>query len=748
MKRKEFIKISLAGAGGVAVMGTMGHLVSNKLFGLKEGTELGKEYANLRIPTYCEVCFWKCAGWVHTNNEGKIWKVVGNDIDPQCNGRLCPRGTGGIGMYTDEDRLKTPLIRVEENGKQVYKEASWDEALDFVAEKMKHIAYLHGPETMALFNHGSSGKYFTDLLNAYGSDSATAPSYAQCRGPREVAFSNTFGETINSPEPTDIINCKCLVLLGYHLGENMHNSQVQEMSLALDKGMKIITVDPRYSTVASKSKFWLPIKPATDNALMLAWIHILIKKGWYDKDYVKLHCYGFDKLVEHVKDFTPDWAATITNIDAETIIATAEAMFDAAPSIIIHPGRHNTWYGDDTQRLRLVAILNALLGSWGRKGGFYFPTKASLTKYPKPDMPQPNSTWRSVLNGKYPLAGLSVSNAIIDLSIPDPKREFTYKGWIVTGSNLNFTVPNESHTLEAIQNLELLVVVDTMPMEITGWADVVLPECTYLERYDNIRLEQGKEANIALRAPVFPPKYDTKPAYWIVRELANKLGLIKYFPFEDQKDELEWELGQIGSSIDEMMELGVKVFPRDEASMFLMEGVEHKFNTPTGKIELYATAFEKLGFDPLPKYIAHEEPAEGFFRLNYGRAPMHTFSRTSNNPLLHDLMDENTLWVNPDIAKIYSLEAGQEVWLENQDGVVSSFPIKVRVTERIGLDSVYMVHGFGHRDKRLTKSYGRGISDTELITRVHVDPLMGGTGMRGNFVKFRLTNPKMKEVTI
>jgi len=195
-----------------------------------------------------------------------------------------------------------------------------------------------------------------------------------------------------------------------------------------------------------------------------------------------------------------------------------------------------------------------------------------------------------------------------------------------------------------------------------------------------------------------------------------------------------------------MKEVGVKVFPRNESEMFIAPGAIHTFNTPTGKIELYATAFEKLGFDPLPNYVPHEEPAHGFFRLNYGRAPMHTFSRTTNNPHLHDLMSENTVWVNPQVAQEQGIVAGQDIWLENQDGVVSTFPIKVRITERIGLDSVYMVHGFGHTDKRLERSYGRGVSDTELITRVHVDPLMGGTGMRGNFVKFRLSDPSEKEV--
>jgi thiosulfate reductase/polysulfide reductase chain A len=160
------------------------------------------------------------------------------------------------------------------------------------------------------------------------------------------------------------------------------------------------------------------------------------------------------------------------------------------------------------------------------------------------------------------------------------------------------------------------------------------------------------------------------------------------------------------------------------------------FNTTSGKIELYSTDMESQGFEPLPVYTAHEEPPEGYYRLNYGRAPMHTFSRTANNPNLTDLMDENVLWVNPKVAKLWGLEAGQLVKLKNQDDKISTFAIKVRITERIRWDSVYMVHGFGHNNKKLTRAHGRGINDTEMITRVHIDPVMGGTGMRGNFVTF------------
>ena len=412
-------------------------------------------------------------------------------------------------------------------------------------------------------------------------------------------------------------------------------------------------------------------------------------------------------------------------------------MANAAPAVIIHPGRHVTWYGDDTQRLRAMAILNALLGSWGRRGGFYIPDKVSLSEFPQPPFPVPSHTWRDAMNGKYKLADLALASGVCDATIPSPDLDCNIKGWIVNGTNLIMTLPDQKKTIEAINNLELLVVVDTMPMEITGYADVVLPECTYLERWDDLRVAQGRNPSIALRMPATEPMYNTRPAYWMAKEVSRRLGLEAYFAWNTFEEKLDWQLQQIGSSLEEMKRIGVKNLPRQFEDQFFTPGMDVEFYTNTGKIELYSTALEAEGFDPFPVYTPHMEPPKGYYHLNYGRAPMHTFSRTANNPNLTDLMDENAVWVNPKVAKEWGLAKGDLVYLENQDGVVSDFPVKVRVTERIRFDSVYIVHGFGHNDKKLSRAFGKGVSDSQLITRVLMDPVMGGTGMRGNFVTFR-----------
>jgi thiosulfate reductase/polysulfide reductase chain A len=421
-------------------------------------------------------------------------------------------------------------------------------------------------------------------------------------------------------------------------------------------------------------------------------------------------------------------------------------MASAAPAVIVHPGRHVVWYGDDSQRTRAIAILNALLGSWGQRGGFYFKEAVSVPKFPHPEYPHPKWDWKDNLDGKYPLSSMGITTELLKATIPEFEYKHQIKTWLVAGTNLPLTIPDKELFIMAAQSADFICVVDTMPMDITGYADVILPECTYLERYDFLRAAPHREPNIALRMPATEPKYDSKPSWWIAKQLGERLGLGEYFNYEDIEEVLDWQLKQLGSSLEEMKKIGVKKFPRKSGGLYLTKGEDYHFNTNSGKIELYSTEFEYHGFDPMPVFTEHPQPEEGFYRLIYGRAPMHTFSRTSNNHNLWDLMDENKVWINPKVAALWDLKTDDFIWLQNQDNVVSTFPVKVRVTERIRWDSVYMVHGFGHDNKKLTRAFGRGASDTQMITTIMVDPMMGGTGMRGNFVTFLKEDPNKEEV--
>jgi thiosulfate reductase/polysulfide reductase chain A len=271
-----------------------------------------------------------------------------------------------------------------------------------------------------------------------------------------------------------------------------------------------------------------------------------------------------------------------------------------------------------------------------------------------------------------------------------------------------------------------------MPAEITGYADVVLPECTYLERFDDLRNKAERTPTLALRMPAFAPRYDSKPAWWIAKGLAEKLDLGDYFPWQDYREVLDWQLRQVGSSLAELEQTGVKAFPRKTPVYFTAQEPV-TFKTPSGKIELYSQTLAETGHDPLPRYVAPQRPPAGYFHLNYGRAAAHTFGRTINNPLLFELMPENTVWVHPAAAAQLGVGNGEYVRLQNPAGVKSN-RIRVRVTQRIRPDSVFLVHGFGHKEPRLRLAQGAGADDAELMHNVKIDPIMGGTGMRASFV--------------
>ena len=333
---------------------------------------------------YCDMCPWRC-GIVVKSVNGRIYKIDGNPKDPKSRGMLCGRGQAGVSFTYDPDRLTQPLIRSGARGEGKFRTATWDEALDTAAKAMLKIKDSDGPEAIAFFGHTSGDFWFTDYLpQAWGSPNAAKPSMSLCTSPREEAALLTYGRGIGNHEPVDWDQTRCIVLIGTHIGEDSRNTTMQDLANARARGAKLIVVDPRFSSVGMKADTWLPVKPGTDLALLLAWTNVLITEHLYDKDFVARWTSGFDKLAAHVQPFTPEWAAPLTDLSAAQIRATAREMAAARPQSVIVPGRHVTWYGDDTQRLRAVYILNALLGALGQPGGLYFNKPPFLDEYPHP----------------------------------------------------------------------------------------------------------------------------------------------------------------------------------------------------------------------------------------------------------------------------------------------------------------------------------------------------------------------------
>ncbi len=768
--RREFIRYGLIGSAGVAA----GVLLDGQPAQAYTVTEI--EHPRFFPPksvsavrSVCGVCFWKCGINVEIGEDGTPLHISPVPGHPLSEGKLCPRGVGGIGFYEDSNRLLKPQIRTGERGEAAFRDTSWDEANAEIGSRLAEIIERDGPGAVAFLTHGAAEAHFEHLASALGTPHHAHPAYDQCKAPREVGYKLTFGHALKSPEPVDIENTDCLVLIGSHLGENMHNLQVQELVTSTTNGANLIVVDPRRSTAALRADIWLQIRPGTDIALLLAWMHILIRDGHYDQEFVDEYTEGFDLLSEHVATATPEWASNETGLTAEEIEASARMIGEAGSHLAVHPGRHTVWYGDDTQRARAMAILVAITGAWGSRGGYYLPQKAHIAHPAEvfPEMPDyPKLADRRDPGYPFPL-GVNVNGirqATIDGKI---------KAWVVVGTNLITSLPAQQETIQALEALEFVVVVDVLPTEITKYADVLLPATSYLERADNLCASYSRDPFVAVMQKTTEPLGECRPEAQIARDIGTELGLEKYWLWDSVEELAHATIDHLNETNpddgivdwDTLVEEGYVIL--NEGRPIYREGhglgedgsgragatldfPPFRGDEGSGKVRLYSPDLEKVwlekvaagddptGYEPLPTYYRPLVAPPGHVRLLYGRSPVHSFGRTQDTPILHGRDPENSVWVSPATASGYGVEDEEWVELINQDGARQG-PVRLKVTNRMSDDAVYITHGFGHNSRQLTHAYKRGVDDSALMTQYAVDPLSGGTGMRVNFV--RLVRP-------
>ena len=350
-------------------------------------------------------------------------------------------------------------------------------------------------------------------------------------------------------------------------------------------------------------------------------------------------------------------------------------------------------------------------------------------------MPSPGPTGKIRADGvreKF-LRGATAVQELIEPMITG--KPYPIKGLVVYATNLFHTIPNVPRTKEALKNLDFVLAIDVLPQDHIPWADVVFPEATYLERYDELWACSHKTPYIALREPAIAPLYDTKPGWWMARELGNRLGLADFFPWKTAEEYLNTRLSSVGLNIDKLHAMGgVTVQPGKPYLTDFEAEKTSPFATASNKIELYSDALTKSGHPALPSYEPTADAPAGMLRLVYGRSPVHTFAKTQNTPVLSELQSENTVWINADLAASLGFKDGDTVTLVNQTGA-RSMPVKVMATQRIRKDVVFMVHGFGHDAPGLKRAHKRGASDTGLETTYALDPISGGAGLRVNFVK-------------
>jgi len=496
ISRRDFLKVGGMAAGALA----LGAVLPPQVAAAAREAGLLDAQGDGIIPTTCEMCVWRC-GVLAKVREGRVVKLDGNPEHPHSRGKLCPRGQSGLMNTYDPDRVLTPLIRTGKRGEGKFRQASWDEALDLVAGNMLKIKEQYGPEAMVFSStHNLSQVQFENLLNAYGS-----PNYGTqrslCFNAMIVSNLMTYGmeEPGRSYDTLDYI-----ILTGRNLMEAISTSETSDLSHAVYRGTKVVYLDPRFTKTAAKADLWLPIKPGTDLAFHLALLNTIISEDRYDHNFVEQHTVGFDELAASVAFYTPEWAAEITEIPAETIRTVAREFAAAAPNALAHNGWRTSNFQNSFQTERAIAILNALVGNWG-VAMFASAGEGSgaLGMPPQPPYPRISAVRLDGVPWKYPLVPykLGVFQELRDAIIAgDP---YQAHGWFISRQNPVGSLPDRTRTLEAFGKMDFIAVVDIF-LNDTAWiADVVLPEASYLERYDPV-LPVGDKAFI--RQPVVEPQ--------------------------------------------------------------------------------------------------------------------------------------------------------------------------------------------------------------------------------------------------
>ncbi len=309
-------------------------------------------------------------------------------------------------------------------------------------------------------------------------------------------------------------------------------------------------------------------------------------------------------------------------------------------------------------------------------------------------------------------------------------KPYPVKGWLTYKTNPMQTGANRNKTIEMINRLDFMMTVD-ITMSDTAWmADLVLPAPSYLERQDPVSafLASSACSGVLTRDPIVPAMFESKPLFWIVKELAKRLDLGEHFDFtiEDYRKAQLKKLPEVAKALKED-----GVYNIVEHSHGIHEG--KPFKTRSKKIELYSERYEENGIDPMPVYNPPQNVPENRFRIVVGRNAYITQSASTNNALLWELEPENSLWIHPDPAKRLGIRHEDLVEVKSSAG---KGRLKARVTKDTRPDTVYMDTGFGVISKGLSKIYGKGACIAEVLID-EADDISGNMAMHETIVSVR-----------
>ncbi len=673
--------------------------------------------------------------------DGRIVKVEGSRENPHNRGTLCAKGAATRQYVYHEDRLLTPLRRTGPRGSGEFEPISWDEALEEVAANLERVKAESGPES-AVFYVGYPKQlrpFVQRLALEYGSPNFCTESSA-CFTGTAMAFKLVYGQMAGP----DVPRTDCLLVWSAN-PFHANTPAAGHLMDALERGIKLIVVDPRRTQLAAKADLHLQLRPGTDGALALGVAHVILEEGLYDAGFVAAHTRGFAEYRAYVRQFDPERVEGITGVAAEKIRAAARLYATTKPASLMFSAAPVVHHANGVQNSRAVFALIGLTGnfdvaggnkvapfSWLEIGGAGFVTRQHDFELPRRwnDLPP------RVGAGRFPVWAELVDQAQA-MDLPRQIRTgdpYPLRAMVAFGLNHRM-FPGSDHFLEAIQELDFICDVDLFATDASRYADIVLPACSSVERSE---VRCYPEKYVTLTEPAIAPLGEARSDTDIVFDLARRLGLDDPLlnPEPDGEADpaatfaaaLDWVFEPSGMTMAELATHPGGMPVRDPLQTPDRQYLERGFPTPSGKMEFASSVLERLGpeigVDALPTWRPPGQSADADpglardypFVLNSGsRLPMFVHSRTYRLSWTRGLRPRPAADLNPVDARALGLAQDDEIALSTPAG---SIRVLANITELAQPGVVHMYHGHPEADVNL------------LLDPDYLDPISGFPGYR------------------
>jgi assimilatory nitrate reductase catalytic subunit len=676
-----------------------------------EDEQVAAESTHNRIATHCPYCALQCGMYLEGTRENLT--VVGNAAFPVNKGGLCVKGWTAPATLSHPDRLRSPLAR---NAQGTLVPITWDEALTRIVAAFQHTQAQYGYDAVGVFGGGSLTNEKAYLLGKFARVALRTSNIDYngrfCMSSAAAASQKAFGLDRGLPFPlADLARAQVILLLGSNIAETMP-PMMQYIEAQRSNGGKLIVVDPRFSATASSAALHLSLTPGSDAALANGLLHILIRNGLIDRDYILARTEGFEKVKAVAATYWPERVERLTGVPEAQLIQAAHMLGTATSAMLLtargveqqSQGVNNTLaYINIALALGLVGRPHSgygcLTGQGNGQGGREHGQKADqLPGYRKIDDPVARRSiagvW-GIAESDLPGAGKSAYEMLDQLGQEEGVRTL-----FVIGSNIAVSAPNAMHIQRRLASLDTLIVSDFFLSETAQLADIVLPATQWAEEEGSMTNLEGR---VILRKQAIEPPPDVWSDTRMLCELAQRMDKGQHFSY-DGAEQIFAELRRASAGgIADYSGITYEKIQQNNGIFWPCPSENHP-GTPRLFQERFPTTSGKARFHAI-RHLPPAEPIDSKYPLylTTGRVLTQYQSGTQTRRIeqLNSIMPEPMAEMHPGVAKLHMLSNGDRVTLATRRG---SATFTVKITTAIREDTIFVPFHWGGKQSvnRLT----------------------------------------------